>query len=639
MENTSHPIQKKIILVLGMHRSGTSALTRVISLKGVGLPANLMPPIEGVNAAGFWESDDVVDLHERIFSSLGLSWQSVDQIPNGWFSSGLEEPFKEELEQLLSRNFEVHDTLVIKDPRTSRMVPLWKTAAKELGIELSFVIAIRNPLEVAASLKARSGFAYQPEGLSYAHSFQLWLRYFLEAEYATRGEKRAIVSYEQLMDNWQSVVRKIEKNIGFHFPQNNEETTAAINSFISAGHRHHQLDKKALAKETEASDTLKKIYAVALKLTEDKPVSFKLFDKAREGASCARDNNPLPFFKQALYYICLGLIQPLPFRLYAPLHRRLVARNTQFSPVNIQEINDNNPLVHYLLYGVAEQAVPHILFDKAYYLANNKDVAAAGVDPFLHFLISGAKEGRNPHPLFEISYYNSQNPGLEESGVNPLLHFLAAKNPASPHPLFDMGYYRQHNPDLDQEKNNLLVHFVTQGGREGRSPHILFDAGYYLHSNPDVAASGVNPLIHFVLYGMREGRNPHPLFDVGYYYYTNPHVAAHNVNPLWHFIETGAKERRNPHPLFDMAYYLNQDKNVAESGVNPLVHFIEQGAVAGLLPNPLFDTGYYLQHNPDVQNAHANPLSHYITYGADENRDPHILFNTKFYTNQLKQKV
>ena len=161
MENLLPPVKKQIILVLGMHRSGTSALTRVISLKGIALPANLMPPVEGVNAAGFWESDDIVELHEKIFASLGLSWQSVEPFPDEWFASDLAQPYKEGLKNLLALNLENHNALVIKDPRNSRMVPLWKAAAAEMGITLLFVIAIRNPLEVAESLKARSGFSYR----------------------------------------------------------------------------------------------------------------------------------------------------------------------------------------------------------------------------------------------------------------------------------------------------------------------------------------------------------------------------------------------------------------------------------------------------------------------------------------------
>ncbi len=627
---------KKIILVLGMHRSGTSALTRVISLRGIGLPDNLMPPVEGVNAAGFWESDDIVALHERVLAAAGLSWQSQQAFPSGWLQSEKIQPFREELKALLSTNLEQHDTLVIKDPRTSRMVPLWKQAASSLGVELYFVIAIRNPLEVAASLKARSGFAYQPEGLSYAHSFQLWLRYFLEAEEATRSDRRVFVSYEQLMQNWETVVARIEAVLQFPFPCHSEESTAEIRQFISEGHRHHSIDSHALAQEPEATDTIKEIYHAACLLTEGKKVDHRLFDEAREGKKLRRSRNPFPLLKQSLYYALLALVQPLPERIYRPIRHRLAAKDTP--PLNIPTPREYNLLAHYLRSGEQEATSPHPLFDRAYYVQHAKASVMPGLDPFLHFLLSGATGAHNPHPLFDTAYYMSQAGISGESG-NPLLHFLAQTRPANPHPLFDMEYYLAQSPDIDPATTNPLVHFVLHGASEGRNPHPLFDMNYYLAENQDVASHNVNPLVHFVLHGASEGRNPHPLFDMGYYLFDNRELVMSGQNPVIHFLEQGWRQGRSPHLLFDITYYLEHNPDVATAQLNPLLHYITRGAREGRMPNRLFDNRYYFKHNPDVEQAHTNPLSHYIRFGADEGRNPHLLFNTAFYKEQLKQKI
>ena len=65
------------ILILGMHRSGTSALTRVLNLCGVDLGTRLIPPAAGNNENGFWEHVDAVDMHERLLLQLGRSWSDA----------------------------------------------------------------------------------------------------------------------------------------------------------------------------------------------------------------------------------------------------------------------------------------------------------------------------------------------------------------------------------------------------------------------------------------------------------------------------------------------------------------------------------------------------------------------------------
>jgi hypothetical protein len=148
------------------------------------------------------------------------------------------------------------------------------------------------------------------------------------------------------------------------------------------------------------------------------------------------------------------------------------------------------------------------LFDPAYYLRHNPDVAAAGVDPQQHFDTFGWHEGRSASAVFDTAFYLRSNPDVAAAGVNPLLHF------------------------------------ETFGWHEGRSPDALFNTGAYLSGNQDVAAAGINPLVHYLLYGWSEGRNPGPAFDTSSYLVANPDVAAAGVNPLAHYLEFGQFEGR-----------------------------------------------------------------------------------------------
>lgn len=313
------------------------------------------------------------------------------------------------------------------------------------------------------------------------------------------------------------------------------------------------------------------------------------------------------------------------------------------------------------------QAPARVVFDAAYYLRRNPDVAASGVDPFSHFEAIGWAEGRNPCPLFDVRFYFEQNPDVAQAGINPLLHYIArgASEKRRFSPLFDTNWYLANNLDLSRSEANPLVHFILYGADEGReanplfdsawyvaqhpetareatsalahyaehglarrlSPHPLLHAAWYLEKYPDVADAGLDPLAHYLMRGAEEHRQPHPLFDAPWYLAGNPDVAAAGLNPLLHYLERGAAEGRSPNRLFDPAFYASQCPDAS----NVLVHYVTRGARDGAQPHPLFDGAWYLEHYRDVAEAGLNPLAHYLDRGHLELRQPHPLFDTEWY--------
>ena len=217
-----------------------------------------------------------------------------------------------------------------------------------------------------------------------------------------------------------------------------------------------------------------------------------------------------------------------------------------------------DPLLHYLERGAAAGLRPHPFFDTAFYLAQNPDVAAAGIDPLVHYITCGAGEGRQPHPLFDGTFYLTENPDVAAAGIEPLAHYVThgAAEGRKPHPLFDPAFYVAQHPDLSGGMSPLQ-HYLARGAVEGLDPHALFDSSFYLEQNPDVAAPGVNPLVHFILSGAREGRNPHPSFDTSFYLEQNPDLAAAGVNPLVHYVTSGVREgrRTKPQPILRLHDY------------------------------------------------------------------------------------
>lgn len=143
------------------------------------------------------------------------------------------------------------------------------------------------------------------------------------------------------------------------------------------------------------------------------------------------------------------------------------------------------------------------LFDSHYYLERNPDVAESGskANPLLHFFLFGAAEERNPHPLFDVKYYLEQNPDVAKSRINPLLHYLCwgADEGRDPHPDFNSSFYLDRYPQVRAGRFNPLVHYMGKGAAAGLDPNPRFDTPEYLKRNPDVALKGLNPLMHYLV--------------------------------------------------------------------------------------------------------------------------------------------
>src|SRR5262245_18596534 len=135
------------ILVLGMHRSGTSAVTRVLNLLGFDLGRRLMPPMPDSNEKGFWENLDAVDIDDRLLVSLGRSWHDVRTLPAGWSQSAAANEAKTAIKDLIRADFRSAPCWAVKDPRMCRLAPLWLEVLAELGIEPRILFVVRDPHE------------------------------------------------------------------------------------------------------------------------------------------------------------------------------------------------------------------------------------------------------------------------------------------------------------------------------------------------------------------------------------------------------------------------------------------------------------------------------------------------------------
>src|SRR5262245_29563263 len=125
----------RAILVLGMHRSGTSAATRVLNLLGVELGSRVLPPVAGDNDKGFWETRDAFDIDERLLAGVGRSWHDVRDMPAGWLESPAASQARAEIRRFVEEEFTSASLWAIKDPRMCRLAPVWLRALGELTIK------------------------------------------------------------------------------------------------------------------------------------------------------------------------------------------------------------------------------------------------------------------------------------------------------------------------------------------------------------------------------------------------------------------------------------------------------------------------------------------------------------------------
>lgn len=130
-----------------MPRSGTSVISSIINLLWfyLGEDSNLIKG-NADNPEGFWKRDDIVDFHERIMSQFEMKWDTLIPLPVQWIGLDEIKTFREELIELIIRNFSNHKAWAWKDPRTAILMPTWKDVLDEMGIALSVIFVIRNPM-------------------------------------------------------------------------------------------------------------------------------------------------------------------------------------------------------------------------------------------------------------------------------------------------------------------------------------------------------------------------------------------------------------------------------------------------------------------------------------------------------------
>ncbi len=191
------------LIVLGMHRSGTSTVARLLNMMGAYFaPAELAMLATEYNEKGYWERMDVFGVHEEMFHALGMGWDRVAHFD----AQRLAEPefvakFRPRIEQILL-DLDARRPWFVKDPRLNLLLPFWQPL-----LEVPVCIYVhRNPIQVAQSLRKREGF---PLSLGLA----LWEQYSLLGLAHSSGMPRLWVSYHDVMREPVEVTRRLHAQL------------------------------------------------------------------------------------------------------------------------------------------------------------------------------------------------------------------------------------------------------------------------------------------------------------------------------------------------------------------------------------------------------------------------------------------
>ncbi len=227
-------MSKKIIVVLGMHRSGTSAIAKGIVELGAHPGNNLLPANEE-NPKGYWEDVNIVNLNEKILKNFNMRWHSLDNPMINRFETLLplyEEKYLEEALEIINNNFKSSNTILIKDPRISILLPFWQKVFKIANAEVKYVLAVRNPLETSKSLLKRNK-------MDIDKGIKLWSYYNFMALKNIKSNL-LVCNFSSLLNNPIQELDRISSHI--EVGKSNSDVEEYCNNFLENSLKHYNED-------------------------------------------------------------------------------------------------------------------------------------------------------------------------------------------------------------------------------------------------------------------------------------------------------------------------------------------------------------------------------------------------------------
>lgn len=253
----------RLIVVLGMHRSGTSAVTRALGVLGVGL-GNDLHPAASDNPKGFWEDKECLEINEAILHHLGSAYDRLGfawtVMPNDNVISTLRLRASRLVTKKLNENLGIWG---FKDPRTCRLLSFWIEVFQAVGCHVSYVIALRNPASVADSLVKRNS-------ISAEKSYMLWLQHMLPAIIQTENTNRLIIDYDEFLDAPYTQMSRMASALDLELPSAKSQGILDFEKeFLDVNLRHSRYTHSDLLLDSRAPEMVVDAHKLFLAAARD----------------------------------------------------------------------------------------------------------------------------------------------------------------------------------------------------------------------------------------------------------------------------------------------------------------------------------------------------------------------------------
>ena len=230
--------KRPVLVVLGMHRSGTSLLSHVLHYLGADM-ADESDHISQHNSGGFWERPDIVALHDELLEVIGRPVNSPLHsvpFPAGWWRDKKVQPVKARMLKLVEKHLaETSGWWGFKDPRTCRLLPLWSELFEALDVRPHYVWTIRAPGESSASMAAKNPVA---RPMSTQQAEVTWLAYNYDILRYLLGTQLIVVEYGEWFRDPLALGRRLMQQLDLYGFTAEHEFNDCIRGIVNREFRH-----------------------------------------------------------------------------------------------------------------------------------------------------------------------------------------------------------------------------------------------------------------------------------------------------------------------------------------------------------------------------------------------------------------
>jgi glycosyltransferase involved in cell wall biosynthesis len=267
------PAPSPLLLIASPPHNGGKEVSRLIGLLGIGsIETSFVDSEKSRGGAG----SDLAAFQRRVLSSLASGWDDPLGLSSDWLLAPPSQTAVKHLAELLRDGTAEDSSVVVYDPTTCRILPMWYQAAERRERPVSTLITVRHPLDVADSFWFR-------HGASRAHSLLVWLESLLSAELASRGKIRSFISCGQLLEDWRKTLSKVGADLKIVWPFEADRVAHAIETEL----RQVRLPERDMLRQLSQADALERFATSAwdaasmLCANAEDAAASKIFDEVR----------------------------------------------------------------------------------------------------------------------------------------------------------------------------------------------------------------------------------------------------------------------------------------------------------------------------------------------------------------------